>query len=132
MPMAVDDDKEEGTSLFRIPLDPPTLEKINACKNAGFPLCLRKSFVSLFKNESQVIESASRGGYLPSEIEGPNDVWSTYLKFLSGLSKEMGTDVVAVVESQVLKEIETLKCTECPIYEMELGVNQSRIMGRHC
>ncbi len=127
--------EHEESSLFKIPLDPKTLERIGACKHAGFPLCLRSSFVSVFQDydEGQMVAIAKKDeSHVMPKVDKPDDVWDLYLTVLSGLSKEMGYDVVARVESQVLKEIEALECTECPIYEVELRRNRSRIMEKRC
>jgi hypothetical protein len=131
---AISEENEE-LPLFKIPLDPKTLQRIRACKHEGFPLCLRSSFVNVFEDydEGQFLEIAKKeeSAVVPKG-EKPDDIWDLYLRLLSGLSKQVGNNVVAKVESQVLKEIETLECTECPIYEVELRRNRSRVMEKHC
>jgi hypothetical protein len=98
---------------------PATVLQYKACKEAAFPLCLERALRSIFGNESVMISLAERAGFKKKGVTRPHDIWDIYLSFLSALDAQVGKDAVAVIESKTLKDIEIMKCTQCPIYKIE-------------
>ena len=105
---------------IELPLDHETIEKFRACKEAQFPICLDKAVSKIFGNKELMLSIAEKTGFKTENISSVQDVWNLYLKLGSAWAKEMGNSVTAVIEFQTVKEMESLGCTKCPLYEIEL------------
>jgi hypothetical protein len=94
-------------------------EMLKECKTERFPICLERALITIFKDKELIFHSAFKAGYVASEISMSRDIWQSYIKFISVLRKQLGSDVVAVIESEVINQIESLGCTQCPVYQLE-------------
>ena len=99
-----------------------TLERTKACTVAEFPLCLENSLLEMLGAKGrQSIESVlRRNGFEKSEVRSPRDVWSLYEKYVAAFASDLGKDVAEVIQFQTTKQIESMRCTKCPLYETEL------------
>ncbi len=111
--------------------DPETIDRMKECKDSLFPACLDKALTGIFVNKQPIISLAEKAGYEGPEGTDYNfrDIWELYLKLLSSLRGALGSDVVAVIESQSLGEIERMGCFQCPIYKMELERKKTKYSG---
>jgi hypothetical protein len=107
--------------MKNLALDRKTIEIMRECKEAGFPLALERSLERIFKDKELVLSLARKiTSFETPKVPNCHDIWQVYVKVLSSLKDLLGNDFVAVIESQVIREIESLGCTQCPIYQMEL------------
>jgi hypothetical protein len=98
-----------------------TIERIKACRKANFPICLNCAIEAMFPRKELIFALAKKAGYKSREgSSSSEDIWQTYLEFLSALEIALGRDAVAVIESRVVHEIEAMEESDCPIYELEL------------
>ena len=102
-----------------LPLDHLTIERLKACKQAQFPLCLDRALINFFKDKEAIVSLANKAGFGAGQASSSQDIWNIYLRFLSSLRKEIDADAVAVIESQSIKEMESMECLQCPLYKME-------------
>ena len=63
---------------------------------------------------------AARAGFEATEISSVEDIWNLYMKLGDTWEEKMGSSVTAVIRYESLKEMESMGCTKCPLYEMEL------------
>jgi hypothetical protein len=101
-------------------LDPTLADHIKACKKAGLPLCLTHSIECIFGQKDVMMNLAKSGGFEIHPVTNVSDLYENYVDFICALERVLGNDAVAVLESRIIKEIEALKGTDCPIYELEL------------
>lgn len=62
---------------------------------------------------------ADAAGYNPQNVSTPRDVWRMYFDLMESWGKGMGKDVADVLRYQSMNEMESMSCTECPLYEVE-------------
>ncbi|MDG7001289.1 MAG: hypothetical protein JRN15_19510 [Nitrososphaerota archaeon] len=113
-------DEKSTDSHLQLPLDQETIERFKACKRAQFPVCLDKSVTKIFGNKDAMLLIAARAGFEATEITSFEDVWNLYMKLGDTWEEKMGSSVTAVIRHESLKEMESMGCTKCPLYEMEL------------
>lgn len=104
---------------IELPLDHETIERFKACKEVQFPLCLDKAVAKIFGDKDLMLSVAEKAGFEPTNISSVQDIWNLYMKLGAAWGKEMGANVRAVIEFASLKEMESMGCTKCPLYEME-------------
>lgn len=56
-------------------------------------------------------------------ISSPRDIWNLYEKYMERASNILGDDVGGVIEFENLRQMESMFCTKCPLYEK--GMNRS-------
>lgn len=95
-------------------------EKFEACRKAKFPLCLQRSLERAFTDKEIAMTAAAREGFKDPGVSTWQDVWKFYLDLLSSLSRAFGRDVLVTIEAQDLEEMESMMCTKCPLYELEV------------
>jgi hypothetical protein len=103
-------------------MDSRIAERIRACKEEQFPLCLKHAIENIFTDSEPILMIERRMGFENDKpVASSEEVWQKYLDFLASLEEPLGRDVVAVIEYRILQEIEKMQCQKCPIYELELG-----------
>lgn len=95
-------------------------EKFEACRRAKFPLCLQRSLERMFSDKEVAMSAAAYEGFKNRDVSDQKDVWAFYLELLSSLSRAFGRDVLVTIETQDLEEMESMMCTKCPLYELEM------------
>jgi hypothetical protein len=50
-------------------------------------------------------------------ISSPRDIWKMYNEYLARTANRMGIDVAQVIRFESLKEMESMLCTKCPLYQ---------------
>jgi hypothetical protein len=58
-------------------------------------------------------------------ISSPKDIWKLYGKYIAGLANSLGNDVAQVIEFESLNQMESMLCTRCPLYVIELKTKES-------
>ena len=96
------------------PFDETTLERIRACKQAEFPICLNESIKRMFgENGKKTLDRiVMNETFENSAITSPNDIWNLYKKYMERVSNILGEDVKEVIEYENLKEMESMLCTK--------------------
>ncbi|MCL4540242.1 MAG: hypothetical protein M1378_11715 [Bacteroidetes bacterium] len=113
--------KKEGSDYtITVPLDNQMIERFKACKEAQFPICLDHAVTKIFGNKELMLSVAEKAGFKATNVSSTQDVWDLYLRLGNSWEKKLGNSVTAVIEFQSLKEMESMGCTKCPLYEMEL------------
>jgi len=110
-------------------LDEATIVRIKDCKRHGFPICLEKSLSRIFKEsagEMLIERIVKRLGLTERDITSADQIWTLYDKILIELAKDMGSDVSDVIGFQCLKEMESMGCTSCPLYQREVVKRKER------
>lgn len=104
------------------PLNEETLEKMRACTKAEFPICLDKALCRMFGAHGRhTLDSIlKKDKFEKNAINSPKDIWKLYERYIVGLANRLGSDVSHVIEFESLSQMESMLCTKCPLYEMEL------------
>ena len=99
--------------------DEETLEKMRACKKAEFPICLNESLLRMFgANGKKRLDAMVMNEIFDyRQISSPKDIWKLYEEYLKHIANILGEDVSQVIEFESLKEMESMFCTKCPLYE---------------
>ncbi|MDG6999422.1 MAG: hypothetical protein JRN15_09945 [Nitrososphaerota archaeon] len=113
-------DNKDADLYIELPLDHETIERFKACKEAQFPLCLDKAVAKIFGNKEIMFSVAEKAGFKATNVSSMQDIWDLYMKLGAVWGKQMGANVTAVIEFASLKEMKSMGCTKCPLYEMEL------------
>lgn len=136
-PVEMSKAKSAGTAIqqqcqsTKADLDPPIGERFRACKEFGFPICLERSLDAIFQKHSSTLVSIARQR-APSgskAITSTKDVWQLYIDLLVSLEKTIGDSSLGVIESRTLKEMELLKCAQCPLYGLESLRKEQKYYG---
>lgn len=110
-------------------LDRATLDRIKACKNEGFPICLKDAVVQIFGEQvaSVLLEKVEikLGLGDGQTITSSQEIWKIYEETLEELGKGLGKDVSHVISFQSLKEMEAMGCVSCPLYQREATEKQT-------
>ena len=103
--------------------DEDALEKMRACKKAEFPICLRESLIRMFgENGKKRLDSIITNETFESEpITSTKDIWKLYERYIERISNVMGVDVGKVIEFESVREMESMFCTKCPLFEKHLN-----------
>lgn len=101
------------------PFDKETVEKMKACKRFEFPICLNESLLRMFGNDGKKRLDAiiMNETFQNSPINSPSDIWKLYEAYLDRAGNILGDDVGKVIEFESVKEMESLLCTKCPLFE---------------
>lgn len=101
-------------------LDDKTRMRMKDCTRFGFPICLDRGIVGMFGNHGKKKLDAivMNDSFENTEIGSPKDIWSLFEKYVEHASSILGDDVADVIEFEVLKEIQLLSCTKCPVHQM--------------
>ena len=93
-------------------------EKIKDCTNYGYPLCLDKALETIFGKHGRetVEEIARKGGANLNHASTAKEVWKKYESYLIALRLQLGDDVSQVIQHQSMKQMESMLCTDCPLY----------------
>lgn len=94
-------------------------EKFDACKKAEFPICLEKTLDLLFRDKNRMVSVAEKMGFETRHVSSSTDIFRIYTDLLSSLNKALGKNGVAVIEFEALKEMASMHCAGCPLYELE-------------
>ena len=57
-------------------------------------------------------------------VTSAEQIWRFYDEILCELASDMGKDVSEVIRFQSLKEMESIGCTSCPLYQREVMKRQ--------
>ena len=92
---------------------------MRACKEAKFPICLDRSMLRMFGPKGKKsIESIVMNEELENmAISTPKDVWHLYDKFIEEVGELYGDDISGLVEYGCMREMESMFCMKCPLYE---------------
>jgi hypothetical protein len=112
--------KAETIIMSSESFDSSTAAEMRLCKKERFPICLERAITHIFLSKEPLFSIAKKSGFETKDLINHEDVIQAYLDFILSLEAALGCDAVAVVESRVIQEIELLKCTQCPLYKMEL------------
>ncbi len=110
-------------------LDQATVSRIKDCKKHRFPICLEQSLSRIFREsagEMLVERIVKRLDLTGQNITSAEQIWKMYDEILLELAKDLGTDVSEVIAFQCLKEMESMGCTLCPLYQREVMKRQER------
>lgn len=110
------------------PIDDETLEKMKACTRVEFPICLNEAMIKMFgeNGKKSLDRIVMNDTFENTEIRSPKDIWNLYQKYMERVSNLLGDDVAALFTHQTLKEMESMFCTKCPLYENELRKRKAR------
>lgn len=99
-----------------------TLEKMRGCTKFEFPICLNQASTKMFGEDGKrrINAIVMNETFENPEIQSPKDIWDLYDKYVERLGNILGDDVGQVVEFEVLKEIESLSCSACPVHQVIL------------
>ena len=113
------------------PFDKETLEKMKACTNAEFPICLDEAMLRMFgaKGKKILDSLVMNETFENAPITTPEDIWRLYEKYLERASQVIGDSSAKVIEFQSLNEMKSMFCTKCSLYERELV--KRRISGKN-
>ena len=70
--------------------------------------------------KSLALTIASKAGFEGNYTSSPKEVLELYLAFLFSMKNEFGRNVSNVIEIQIKREMESMKCVNCPLYVMEI------------
>ena len=90
------------------------------CVKDHKPICLEKALELIFGIEGAdgVKHIAEKEFEHVSEtIDTPTKVWALYACYIGSLERKIGKSSTFVIESEVQKQIESMGCTSCPIYQ---------------
>jgi hypothetical protein len=96
-------------------INEPTLGMLRECNREHYPICLKNALTNIFGNGDAaltLLPKTASSQYLVL------DLWKTYFDFIDFAETRFGEEVASVIEEQVMKEIEALGCTQCPVYEL--------------
>jgi hypothetical protein len=102
--------------------DDETLEKMRACTKAEFPICLDRALTKMFGAvgkkglDSFIINEGIRS----NTIASPKNIWNLYERYIERSGKILGNDVAQIIQFENLKEMKSMLCSKCPLYEREL------------
>jgi hypothetical protein len=104
------------------PFDEKTLEKVRACKRAGFPICLDRGLNNMFgaRGKHTLDSIVMNETFEYTEIFSPKDIWRLYERYIERTANLLGDDVAQVIEFESVIEMRSELCTKCPLYRMEL------------
>ncbi|MDG6907289.1 MAG: hypothetical protein JRN20_16060 [Nitrososphaerota archaeon] len=110
------------------PFDEETVKRMNACTRKEFPICLDQALEKMIgeKEKLRLDMILMKGAIQNSQISSEKDIWNLYEKYLEQAERKFGKTVASVFEIQSLKEIESMLCTQCPVYINQLGKRSSR------
>ncbi len=103
-------------------LDEATISKIKNCKRSGFPICLEKALSRMFRDSEleKLTERILGNPELREEmLSSAEQLWEIYDRMLEEFTRELGGDVSAVIEFQSFKEMQSMGCSMCPLYQRE-------------
>ena len=99
-----------------------TTEQREQCFQAEFPICLDRAMTKMFGRDgkSLALTIASKAGFEGNYTSSPKEVLELYLAFLFSMKNEFGRNVSDMIEIQIKREMESMKCVNCPLYVMEI------------
>lgn len=102
-------------------LDELTVSRIKGCKDRGFPVCLEKSVIQIFKDpvgQKILHKLVLKLNLSQHNLTCAGQIWAIYERVLNEVANELGKDVAEIVKFQSVKEMEAMKgCMMCPLYQ---------------
>lgn len=115
------DEKSEATQWHvELPLDKDSVDRFEACMQAEFPICLDRAVKEILGDKEMLLQVARRAGLEEKDVASPKDIWNLYVKLGDIWKEKLGHSVKAVIDFGTLKVMESMGCTKCPLYELEL------------
>lgn len=93
------------------------------CSEAGMPLCLESALEIMFGNigRGAVKEMAEKDFASPAtSASTPGEIFELYERYFEAWNHRLGKESTKVLEHQVRTTIQSMACTECPIYQRKL------------
>ena len=98
----------------------PISRRFRDCKRAAFPICLERSLTQVFHDEQLIMGIAKNNGFEFPEMSSIRAVWRIYLDLISALGAALGKDVARVIEFSAFKNMQSMRCSACPLYDLEI------------
>jgi len=108
-------------------LEGATLERMQACVNEEFPLCLEFSLQEMLDEKGKkALEAIARKHGIETKVQSPKDVWDLYQAYMKFFEQSLGDSVTRVIALHALGKMESMQCTKCPLYGLEVWKKKLR------